>query len=95
MNYKEKFTYKFLKFISRHLNKVDNKRRVLYTNVIAGFVYKFIPVRKRVALENIQTAFSQHGGPLSTIGDPSGPPRKIVNKSTNFVFFRPMEEIHV
>ena len=60
MNYKEKFTYKFLKFISRHLNKVDNKRRILYTNVIAWFVYNFIPVRKRVALENIQTAFSQH-----------------------------------
>ena len=57
MNYKEKFTYQFLKLISRHLNKIDEKRRILYTNVVAGFVYKFIPVRKRVALNNIQTAF--------------------------------------
>ena len=57
MNYKEKFTYQFLKLISRHLNKIDEKRRIFYTNVVAGFVYKFIPVRKRVALNNIQTAF--------------------------------------
>lgn len=57
MNYKEKFTYQFLKLISGHLNKIDEKRRILYTNAVAGFVYKFIPVRKRVALNNIQTAF--------------------------------------
>ncbi len=57
MNYKEKFTYQFLKFVSRHLNKIDEKRRIFYTNVLAGFVYKFVPVRKQVALKNIQTAF--------------------------------------
>ena len=57
MNYKEKFTYQFLKLISGHLNKIDEKRRILYTNAVASFVYKFIPVRKRVALNNIQTAF--------------------------------------
>ena len=57
MNYKEKFTYQFLKLISRHLNKIDEKRRILYINAMAGFVYKFIPVRKRVALNNIQIAF--------------------------------------
>jgi len=58
MNYKEKFTYQFLQFISRHLNRISEKRRNLYTNILAGFIYKFIPIRKQVALKNIQTAFS-------------------------------------
>ncbi len=57
MNFKEKFTYKFLRFLSRHLNSVDDKRRSLYANILAGFVYKFIPIRKQVALGNIQISF--------------------------------------
>ena len=57
MNYKEKFTYQFLQFLSRHLNNIDRGRRFFYVNVLAGFVYKFIPIRKKVALKNIKIAF--------------------------------------
>ena len=57
MNYKEKFTYQFLQFLSRHLNNIDQRRRVFYVNVLAGFIYKFIPIRKKVALKNIKIAF--------------------------------------
>ena len=57
MNYKEKFTYQFLQFLSRHLNNIDQKRRFFYVNVLAGFIYKFIPIRKKVALKNIKIAF--------------------------------------
>ena len=57
MNYKEKFTYQFLQFLSRHLNNIDQRRRFFYVNVLAGFVYKFIPIRKKVALKNIKIAF--------------------------------------
>ena len=57
MNYKEKFTYQFLQFLSRHLNNIDKRRRFFYVNVLAGFVYKFIPIRKKVALKNIKIAF--------------------------------------
>ena len=57
MNYKEKFTYQFLQFLSRHLNNIDQGRRFFYVNVLAGFVYKFIPIRKKVALKNIKIAF--------------------------------------
>lgn len=57
MNFKEKFTYKFLRFLSRHLNSIDDNRRSLYANMLAGFVYKFIPIRKQVALANIQISF--------------------------------------
>ena len=57
MNYKEKFTYQFLQFLSRHLNNIDRGRRLFYVNVLAGFVYKFIPIRKKVALKNIKIAF--------------------------------------
>ena len=57
MNYKEKFTYQFLQFLSRHLNNIDRRRRFFYVNVLAGFVYKFIPIRKKVALKNIKIAF--------------------------------------
>ena len=57
MNYKEKFTYHFLQFLSRHLNNIDKRRRFFYVNVLAGFVYKFIPIRKKVALKNIKIAF--------------------------------------
>ena len=57
MNYKEKFTYQFLQFLSRHLNNIDQRRRFFYVNVLAGFIYKFIPIRKKVALKNIKIAF--------------------------------------
>ena len=57
MNYKEKFTYQFLQFLSRHLNNIDRGRRFFYVNVLAGFIYKFIPIRKKVALKNIKIAF--------------------------------------
>ena len=57
MNYKEKFTYQFLQFLSRHLNNIDQRRRFFYVNVLAGLIYKFIPIRKKVALKNIKIAF--------------------------------------
>jgi len=57
MNYKEKFTYQFLQFLSRHLNNIDQRRRFFYVDVLAGFIYKFIPIRKKVALKNIKIAF--------------------------------------
>ena len=57
MNYKEKLTYNLLKLISRHLSRINDKRRIFYVNLLAGFIYKFIPIRKQVALENIQIAF--------------------------------------
>ena len=57
MNYKEKFTYQFLQSLSRHLNNIDQRRRFFYVNVLAGFIYKFIPIRKKVALKNIKIAF--------------------------------------
>ena len=57
MNYKEKFTYQFLRFLSRHLNNIDEKRRSFYISVLAGFIYKFLPIRKSVALKNIKIAF--------------------------------------
>tara|TARA_B100001559_G_scaffold94996_1_gene79532 strand:+ start:160 stop:1014 length:855 start_codon:yes stop_codon:yes gene_type:complete len=57
MNYKEKFTYQFLQFLSRHLNNINQRRRFFYVNVLAGFIYKFIPIRKKVALKNIKIAF--------------------------------------
>ena len=57
MNYKEKFTYQFLQFLSRHLNNINQRRRFFYVNVLAGFIYKFIPIRKKVALKNIKKAF--------------------------------------
>ena len=59
MNYKEKFTYQFLQFLSRHLNNIDQRRRFFYVNVLAGFIYKFIPIRKKVALKNIKIAFTK------------------------------------
>jgi len=59
MNYKEKFTYRFLQFLSRHLNNIDEKRRSFYISVLAGFIYKFLPIRKSVALKNIKIAFPE------------------------------------
>ena len=57
MNIREKFTYYFLHYLSRYLKQVSNKNRVRYTNWLAGFAYKYIPIRKNEAYKNIKLAF--------------------------------------
>ena len=57
MKFSEKITLIFLRALSRHLNRVTSTTRQRYVNWLAAFVYKCVPVRKKVAYSNIQRAF--------------------------------------
>ena len=57
MNTREKFTYYFLHFLSRYLNKISDRKREWYANKLAAFAYKYLPIRKNEAYKNIKLAF--------------------------------------
>ena len=57
MNAREKFTYYFLHFLSRYLNKISDRKREWYANKLAAFAYKYLPIRKNEAYKNIKLAF--------------------------------------
>ena len=57
MKFSEKITLTFLRAFSRHLKRVSSATRQKYTNWLAAFVYKCVPIRKKVVYLNIQRAF--------------------------------------
>ena len=59
MKLSEKTTLIFLRALSRHLKGVSSARRQRYANILAAFVFKCIPVRKKVAYLNIARAFPE------------------------------------
>ena len=59
MKLSEKTTLIFLRALSRHLKGVSSARRQRYANFLAAFVFKCIPVRKKVAYLNIARAFPE------------------------------------
>ena len=59
MTVKEKFTYRFLNMLARHLSRKSLSKRMRLANRLGAFAHNRIPIRRQEAFNNIKRAFSE------------------------------------
>ena len=59
MNFKDQLTYQLLKIISNISRNSSEYSRKNFATKLAAFIYNFIPIRKKEALNNLKTAFPE------------------------------------
>ena len=57
MTLKDKLTYRLLHVISRRMRQLSNIARSRFANQLGAFAFNCIPIRKKLAYNNIKTAF--------------------------------------
>ena len=57
MTLKDKFTYRLLHVISRWMRRLSNTARSRFANKLGAFAFNCISIRKKLAYNNIKTAF--------------------------------------
>ena len=57
MTLKDKFTYRLLHVISRRMRRLSNTVRSRFANKLGAFAFNCISIRKKLAYNNIKTAF--------------------------------------